>query len=219
MHLAASKPFSSTGTGLLQWERKDMNDANKNIYLSEVMLCTFGDILNHLWCFVLCCIMLKSTVAWNPTGCKHQEVKHVHLVQKQKKCSNWFRKYFQIKTLTLKKYKHLAKIKNSGEIRSLLRFRVETWTFIEWRRGLINETNLFETSFYTGDFFDELLSSAHPHCKIAPFLNAAACVMFPCITALLCVQSVSSGKNAICSVLLLTLSPFYEGQSSNMIIT
>ncbi len=33
MHFAASKPFSSSGTGLLRRERKDMNDANKNISL------------------------------------------------------------------------------------------------------------------------------------------------------------------------------------------
>lgn len=76
----------------------------------------------------------------------------------------------------------------------------------------------FNMHLPTGDFFDELLSSAHLHCKIATFLNAAECVMFSCITALLCATCEFWGKKyAISSVLPLTLSPIYEGQSSNMI--
>lgn len=41
--------------------------------------------------------------------------------------------------------------------------------------------------------------------KLQPLLTAAEGIMFPRITALLCVQPVSSGKNAISSVLPLTL--------------
>lgn len=43
---------------------------------------------------------------------------------------------------------------------------------------------------------------------VKSFLNPAERVMFPCTTALVCVQPVSSGKNVISSVLPLTLSPF-----------
>ena len=88
---------------------------------------------------------------------------------------------------------------------------------------LINETTSFKRGFnmhlLTQDFFDELLSSTHPHFQIATFLNAAEHIMFPFITVLLFVQPANSGKkNAINSVLPVTLPPFYEGQSSNTII-